>query len=257
MSLINEALKKAQRQRTLDHAPLAGAPTGVAAAAVTTHVRAASHRRSYAPVWFGLGLLVLGAVSTVLIMRYGFPADPAPVAATPAPVVAATPAPTPVAIATPAPQPIAPAPQSPVAVASEPAITFSLPPSAPTVATPPAPASAPAPIPASVTTPSSAPVAVATPAPTPAPAPVAVVPVARVAAAPTAAEREAKIYAFLSAIRLTGVRGVDREARVLMNEKVYRLNDTVDADLGLRLSGVRPGLLLFTDSTGRVYEKRL
>ena len=52
------------------------------------------------------------------------------------------------------------------------------------------------------------------------------------------------------------MRGLDREARVLMNEKVYRLNDTVDTDLGLRLSGVRPGLLLFTDAQGRTYEKR-
>lgn len=256
MSLINEALKKAQRQRTLDSAPLAGAPTGVAAAAVTTHVRAASHRRSYAPVWFGLGLLVLGVVSTVLVMRYGFPADPAPTAAAPTPVVVAATAPAPdlapapIAITTPAPQPVAPAPQSPAAATPEPAITFTLPPAAPAVATTPAPATAPAPAPT--------PVAVATPTPTPAPTPApAPVRVAPVVAAPTAAEREAKIYAFLSAIRLTGVRGLDREARVLMNEKVYRLNDTVDADLGLRLSGVRPGLLLFTDSTGRVYEKRL
>lgn len=71
----------------------------------------------------------------------------------------------------------------------------------------------------------------------------------------TPAEREAKIYAFISGIRLAGVRGVDREARVLMNERVWRLNDTVAPDLGLRLSAVRPNLLVFTDAQGRTYER--
>ncbi|MBC8010568.1 MAG: hypothetical protein H7067_10785, partial [Burkholderiales bacterium] len=87
MSLINEALKKAQRQRSLDAAPLSSAPSGVAAAAVTTHERAASHRRSYAPVWFGLGLLVLGVGATVVIMRYGItPGTPSPSSASVPPV---------------------------------------------------------------------------------------------------------------------------------------------------------------------------
>ncbi|TAG29711.1 MAG: hypothetical protein EAZ36_04000, partial [Verrucomicrobia bacterium] len=79
MSLINEALKKAQRQRSLDAAPLSSAPSGVAAAAVATHERAATHRRSgLAPLWFGLSILLLGASAAVLLMRYGFDASPAP-----------------------------------------------------------------------------------------------------------------------------------------------------------------------------------
>jgi hypothetical protein len=42
---------------------------------------------------------------------------------------------------------------------------------------------------------------------------------------------------------------------VLMNERVFRLNDTVDRELGLRLTGVQPDLLIFTDATGATYEK--
>jgi hypothetical protein len=63
------------------------------------------------------------------------------------------------------------------------------------------------------------------------------------------------VYDFLNTLRITGVRGIDREARVLMNERVWRLNDVVSPDLGLRLSAVRPGLLVFTDAKGRTYEK--
>ncbi len=255
MSLINEALKKAQRQRTLDNAPLSGAPTGVAAAAVTTHVAVATRRRSsLAPVWFGLGLLVLGVVSTVLIMRYGFGDSSAPNVAS-APPPAASPASAPVGLnvssspsPSPAPTAVAPLPvPAGTNAAVEPPLTFTLPVPVPTA---PAPAPAPTPAPAPVAVAPVAPAAVATPEP--APTPVVPVPLSAL----SDSEREARIYAFLSEIRLTGVRGLNREARVLMNEKVFRLNDTVDADLGLRLSGVRPGLLLFTDAQGRTYEKR-
>ena len=77
----------------------------------------------------------------------------------------------------------------------------------------------------------------------------------RVTAAPTAMEREERVYAFLGSARVTGVRGTAAQARVLMNERVYRLNDIVDKDLGLRLSAVRAGLLVFTDAQGKTYEK--
>ena len=76
-----------------------------------------------------------------------------------------------------------------------------------------------------------------------------------VTAALTPAEIPARAYAFLSEARLAGVRGVDTQARVLMNERVFRLNDIVSPELGLRLSAVRPGLLVFTDAQGRTYEK--
>ncbi len=253
MSLINEALKKAQRQRTLESAPLARAPSGVAAAAVTTHVRAASHRRSLAPLWFGLGLLALGAGATALVMHYGFapagaprlaaaapsanppPAAPADASATAAPVRAPEVAPLP-AITLP---PLGPPP--PAAVPAEAAV-----PAASTPAPRPEPVVAPAPVsaPAKPAKTTPAPVAVQTaPAPTP---------VAPVAAPPDLAPR---IQTFLAEARVAGVRGQAAQARVLMNEKVFRLNDVVDRELGLKLTGVLPGLLVFTDARGRTYEK--
>ncbi len=271
MSLINEALKKAQRQRSLDNAPLSSAPSGVAAAAVTTHVRAASHRRSYAPVYFGLGLLVLGVVSTVLIMRYGLRSDSSssvvevPVRPPVAPVT------TPVAVA-----PVGPAGTGSGEAAAASNVTVSLPaisqvtkastetplpssvspattqPSAPPSPQPTLPLAAPSVSPAAVAAtelaapvpPPSVPLAVSPPPPPP-PKPTG----------PSAAEREARAQEFINTLRLTGVRGLGAQARVLMNEKVYRLNDTVEPSVPLRLSAVRPGLLVFTDGKGRTYEK--
>lgn len=268
MSLINEALKKAQRQRSLDNAPLSSAPSGVAAAAVTTHVRAASHRRSYAPVYFGLGLLVLGVVSTVLIMRYGLRSDStAPVVEVPvrSPVAPVT---TPVVVA-----PVGPAATGSGEAAAASNVTVSLPaisqvtkastetplsssvspaatqPSAPPSTQPTLPLAAPSVAPAA-----AAATALAAPVPPPS-VPVAVSPPPPKPAGPSAAEREARAQEFINTLRLTGVRGLGAQARVLMNEKVYRLNDTVEPSIPLRLSAVRPGLLVFTDGKGRTYEK--
>ncbi len=242
MSLINEALKKAQRQRSLDNAPLSSAPSGVAAAAVTTHVRAASHRRSAAPVYFGLGLLVLGVVSTVVIMRYGFsPDSPAPVAMVQAPVAPARAAPVVVT-------PVAPTAVETGGARPAEVVTVTMPLAAPIPKTPP-----PMPTPAVVSPPVAAPVVSET-IPAPPPAVVAAPPKPK-QTGPTDAEREARAQAFISTVRLTGVRGLGAQARVLMNEKVYRLDDTVDPGIPLRLSAVRPGLLVFTDGKGRTYEK--
>jgi hypothetical protein len=244
MSLINEALKKAQRQRSLDSAPLSAAPSGVAAAAVTTHVRAASHRRSHAPIWFGLGLLGLGVVTTALVMHYGFsppePAKPVSVASAPSVPPPSSPSVPPAAPLS-TPPPPAPAPVVILPPIPQVAVNVAPLPSAGAPVTPSAPA-------ATVVAPVQEPAATVGFAPTP------VAPVAP-AVPLTPAEREAQIYAFLNSIRLTGVRGLDREARVLMNERVWRLNDVVSPELGLRLSAVRPNLLVFTDTQGRTYDK--
>jgi hypothetical protein len=272
MSLINEALKKAQRQRTLESAPLSHAPSGVAAAAVTTHVRAASHRRSYAPVWFGLGLLVLGAGATALIMRYGFTpvaevqvtsagpstAATAPTSSAPATAPAATARPPETeplpAITLPPLNPTAATPRAPAAPAAPPAAAPTKPaesiaaaPSAPVAPLTPPPARPATPVAPAVAAPAKPALVAAAPRPAPAPTPVA-----PVAAAP---DQAARIQTFLAEARVAGVRGQNAQARVLLNEKVFRLNDVVEPELALRLSGVRPGLLVFTDARGRTYEK--
>jgi hypothetical protein len=271
MSLINEALKKAQRQRSLDAAPLSAAPSGVAAAAVTTHVRAASHKRSHGPLWFGLGLVALGAAAAGLVMHYGVDSSPTPTQTAPVKSIAV--APTPVA----APPQSAPVARPSAAAESSPSAPMVVLPTIPAIkpvepATPPR-SAAPTPATRAEATPSIAPsttpttsstaVSVApvdvgsaiTESPAPTATPSAPAPVVPVAAVLTPAEREAKIYEFLTNLRLTGVRGLDRDARVLMNERVWRLNDIVSPELGLRLSAIRPNLLVFTDSQGKTFEK--
>jgi len=263
MSLINEALKKAQRQRSLESAPLSSAPSGVAAAAVTTHVRAASHKRSFAPIWFGLGVLALGAASTVLVMRYGFNDTPSASSVT-SPVVASPVAP--VAVS-PAPASTPPSSTPPTAAMAEtPAIVLPAF-SESAVATSPAPSPAPAPAAApqgsvqqsslSATTPAvetntapAAPVAQVTPVDSVS----KVTPVAPLQPS-DAAVQDAKIQAFLNSARITGVRGGDKDARLLMNERVWRPGDSVSPELGLRLQSVRAGRILFTDAQGKTYEK--
>jgi hypothetical protein len=40
-----------------------------------------------------------------------------------------------------------------------------------------------------------------------------------------------------------------------MNDRVYRVNDLVDRNLGVRLTKVESGRLTFTDASGAVYSK--
>jgi hypothetical protein len=69
------------------------------------------------------------------------------------------------------------------------------------------------------------------------------------------ADQDAKIQAFLNSARITGVRGGDKDARLLMNERVWRPGDSVSPELGLRLQAVRAERILFTDAQGKTYEK--
>ena len=52
-----------------------------------------------------------------------------------------------------------------------------------------------------------------------------------------------------------GIRSSGGDSRVLMNDRVFRVNDIVDRNLGLRLTKVDPAMLVFTDSNGAIYTK--
>ena len=73
-----------------------------------------------------------------------------------------------------------------------------------------------------------------------------------VSAPPKSDER---IHLFVDAIRVTGIRSSGEDSRVLMNDRVFRVNDIVERNLGLRLTKVDPNVLTFTDSNGTLYTK--
>jgi hypothetical protein len=278
MSLINEALKKAQRARLEDQAVAeAIAPGG----AVPKRRQA---RSANTMVLIGAGavtLIVVSVVATVYFLGGDRTSAPAPVAkssatpptvgptatpATAAPVASSSaPAATPTATPATAPAPVV---NAPTPVVTPPLATPAAPPVTAAVATKPA---SPAPIASSVA-PTAAPVpapaaaAATLPAPPPAtasrpaaPAPTANVPAvpAAPAAAAAAATLDPRIAAYVDGIRVTGVRASGNDSRVLMNDRVYRVNDIVERTLGVRLVKVAGDSLTFSDANGVTYVKHL
>lgn len=262
MSLINEALKKAQRQRHEElAAPTPATNPGEPAAAVRIPRRGKATAANTL-VLIGSGaivLIVLSVVGTIYLVNR--PAAPAPRVAsapTPAPTVPATPGgadtSTPAIVAPAIPAPAASAPTNSGAATSVPAASPSpAVTSAPAGPTPvaAAPISAPpATVPASID-----------PAPTPGATPgIAETPPQKEPAATpatSAAPRapDERVAAFVEAIRVTGIRSSGTESRVLMNERVYRVNDIVDRALGVRLIKVASDSLTFSDANGITYEK--
>jgi hypothetical protein len=191
MSLINEALKKAQRQRAVE----ASAPAAAKAGGRVARRAAPLSARSIVLIAGGIAVGLMGAVTITIFLVYR---DPPPAPPTARPVPAA---------------PVAKAPAAPKPVPVEA-------PPAPKIEEP----------------------AVVTPAPLP---PVEKLP----------PEPNPKVYAFLETLRVAGIRASATDPKVLMNDRVYKLNDWVDRPLGLRLTGVTSSSLTFTDEAGISYEK--
>lgn len=248
MSLINDALKKAQRLRTED--PLGTAPPmpGGGGARVAKRGQPRTAQQLVLIVAGVVVLVVLTVVATVWLVNRPTTPKPAPaIAASPAPksaTVVGAPAPIIVApVIKPAPVPVAAAPVPPPTVTA-PAVAPSAAPRAPVQA----------PVAAQSTPPAS---------PTPAPTVASEAPVATTAellpAAPpppiTPAKADERIHVFVDAIKVTGIRSSGDDSRVLMNDRVFRLNDIVDRALGVRLTKVEPNILTFTDANGATYLK--
>ncbi|MBI5766806.1 MAG: hypothetical protein HZA93_03375 [Verrucomicrobia bacterium] len=289
MSLINDALKKAQRARTADlQADAPPMPGG------SHPARGSAPKSSQTLLILGAGaavLVVLSVVATVfLITRKPAPAavsaSPArPAASAPSAAIATTEIKVPLAPANPpsnpaadrsAPSGVAPKPATPrVAEKSDPAAAAPSPvqierPLKPEAPPPHQPAgrvaetapTAPPPVvtglPAHETKTVAAAPAVVTPVAA-GPAVAATLPGAAAPAATTPSatipKEDERIHKFVDNVRVTGVRSSGGESRVLMNDKVYRVNDIVDRTLGLRLTKVEPDCLTFTDSNGLTYTK--
>lgn len=59
--------------------------------------------------------------------------------------------------------------------------------------------------------------------------------------------------AVVNNLKIMGIRASGKESRVLINDRVYRVNDLVDSGLGLRLVEVSNDRLVFVDGNGARY----
>jgi hypothetical protein len=243
MSLINEALKKAQKMRTQDQV-IAMSPVPDGSAGPDAKGPHPMSTRLLVGIVAGAAVLVAGSVlATVILLRKpGTTPGAKPIAtvaavsetpsqtSAPSPssaLPASTPAPIVVAVAPPAAAsvtaPVAPNPEVPTATASP-------------VVNPLTPASTPPPDAAG-----TPPVASAALVPAVAPVP--------------GAKFDVRAQAFVDAMHVTGIRASGSDSKVLMNDRVFRLNDIVERSLGLRLTGVAADQLSFTDGNGVLYTR--
>ncbi len=232
MSLINEALKKAQRMRSQEppsSTPVGqGTPATGPAPVIIRRGRPMGAQTLVLAVSVGAILVVASVIVTFLLMRSD--GDPVPVAQQ---------------------SPSTPAVSAPATIAPVPQIRVDLP-IGPTLATT---ATEPRPIPTPSPAPSSPVPAAPTPkAPTNAPAAAAPAPVAP---APPAAppQPNLRVYAFLDGLRVNGIRASATDPRVFMNDRIFRINDIVDRDLGLRITAIDTTGLKFEDEAGVSYTK--
>jgi hypothetical protein len=234
MSLINDALKKAQRERTGSAAQPLPASTTTPAAGGRPTGHAPAPARNLWPIAVA-ALALVGGGAAVWFLK---PSAPAPV------TVAAN---------------VSPAASTAAAVPS-----VSAPSAGATVATPPA---TPEPgamqlhinLPAATPAAAPAPPPVAQPAPAPAPA-ATPAPETAAPAAPfqiTLQLEDPRILAFLDNANINGIRIAADDAKLLMNKKVFRTGDVVDRELGLKVTSIRPNELIFEDKRGIQYRKIL
>jgi hypothetical protein len=270
MSLINDALKKAQTLQTrptganstFPRATTPGEPANTPANALEPPGGAKltppapslrpRTKSSQAGVVIAIASLVLvvglGAIGYVAYALFfaPTPADQLEQAARPAPAAEA-PAATP---ATPVPTATTPAPTPTADTAAAPAATAAPVPSAPV------PATASTAQPAATPAPTSAPASADAATPTSEPAPEAVI-AEEEETEPEVVERynnpDPKIAAWVDRITVTGIRGGDRP-KALMNDRVYLEGDIVNHEFALRLSKVDTRVLTFEDAAGNTYE---
>ncbi|HEY0967568.1 MAG TPA: hypothetical protein VGD88_09275 [Opitutaceae bacterium] len=250
MSLINEALKKAQRMRAETPPPAAApGPDGTPAPVVIRRGRPVPAQVIVLSILGGAVLIGAAVVITLLMLRPDAPVTPSPTPAKAAPVATSTPSEpsaTPVVIALPPVGPVLPTTASTPAPEKQVA-----PPPAVTTAKAPAPTSSP-----SATTPvSTAPAATTTVAASPVATPSTEPSAATPAASAGPAKPDIRVQEFIDRLRVSGIRASPTDPRVSMNDRVFKLNDVVDRTLGLRIIAIEAAGLTFVDAAGVVYTK--
>lgn len=213
MSLINEALKKAQRQRAENPAalpPSVSDSTGAPATPVVKRRPPMPARTQALLLGGGVAVLLMAGSLTFVLLNSDSPTQSSPppkivqqpVEPTAVSVPQAEEPPVEVAVKLPEVAPVEPVAVAPIVPAQPPVQSTS--------ATPPGPVE------------------------------------------PTA---NPKVYEILEALRITGIRASETDPKVIMNERVYRLNDIVDRGTQLRLTRVEATALVFVDGTGYEYRK--
>jgi hypothetical protein len=71
----------------------------------------------------------------------------------------------------------------------------------------------------------------------------------------TQAMPDPRITSMVEGFKITGIRASSTDPKVLMNDRVFRINDIIDHTSGLKLTAVAPDRLTFVDSEGAVYTK--
>ena len=257
MSLINDALKKAQRLRLEQQASARGdAPAGE----IRKRARPMRAQLLVLLIAGGTVLVVFSVIITVYLLNRDSNVAPAPAplaksapivdASAPSPVIVAPTIPAPSSSATPStatPEPVSavatPPVSTPPAIVVPETVAPAATPPAPTVTTTSA-AAAPAESSASSAAPSA-----------PADAPATIPPAVAAAVEAIAPSPDVRAQQFVDALRVTGIRASGNDSKVLMNDRVFRVNDIVDRNLGLKLIMVAPDSLLFADPTGATYTK--
>jgi hypothetical protein len=236
MSLINDALKKAQKQRTGEAPPFASMPTigGERASQLAERSAPGGSNARFMQIGLGAAGLVVVVVGVFFIARSLN--SPVPhVSATPAAPAAQPPVSSP-ASSTPSVLPAAPETKPIVTETASAPAAFVLP-----VATPP-----PAAPPKVVTAKVEPKPVVSEPVEAPAPAPVAK------AVAP---KLDGKSINYIEGLHVAGIRASGSDSKVLMNDRVYRIGDIVEHDLDLKLVGITANSLTFENDDGARYTR--
>lgn len=230
MSLINDALKKAARQRAEELADVAPPMPGGGHRRVSRHGQPMGKQTIVLIAGAAVALVVVSVVITGMLMT-GKPEPKPVVASQPKPASPTPPPATPTVVVQAAPI-VVQAP--PVVVQASPVVV-----SVPKVNTP---------------TPTAAPLAQARPTPTPSP-----VVAARVQeTAPAAAVGQAGgdvIQGIVDRYRVSGVRAAGADSKALIDGHVYKVNEIIDRTLGLKLVRVEADHLTFVDRDGVSYVK--
>jgi hypothetical protein len=223
MSLISEALKKAQRQRTAE------VPGGEGPRVV---IRRGSTPAAKQVLFIAGGLVVAvvaAAIVAVIMLRPSEEEIAARVALATAKAKSAP------AVRTNTTDPAGPSVQIATGPAAKgdaplPPIVLNLPPAAGT----------------------AAPVA-------PAPERPALVTPAATAAGAARAGSPGALQDYVDTLRITtwSAAPTPADSKVMINDKVYRINDVVDRALGLRLTDIRSDRVIFTDERGAAWTRRL